>query len=133
MPPALGFHGGGFVVGSRSELPFKELEYLTEHGILVVSADYRLCPQVSLFEGPIKDAHDIYAWCKGTLPHKMLRIGAIVDPSRIVAFGQSAGGLLALHLVRIKISISLSNANWSLRVADRIRLGPSWTSTAQNI
>ncbi|KAJ5774422.1 Alpha/beta hydrolase fold-3 [Penicillium paradoxum] len=95
---ALAFHGGGFVVGSRNMLPMEQIEYLANSGLVVVSADYRLCPQVSLYEGPIQDAKDAYTWCKRDLPALLKNDESVdVDPSRIVVFGHSAGGCLALH------------------------------------
>lgn len=101
MLVALAFHGGGFVVGSRDMLPQEQIQYLTDSGFVVVSADYRLCPQVSLYDGPIQDAKDAYTWCKQHLP-ALVKEGAEieVDPSQTVVFGHSAGGLLALHTVR---------------------------------
>ncbi|KAJ5438091.1 Alpha/beta hydrolase fold-3 [Penicillium daleae] len=95
---ALAFHGGGFVVGSRMMLPMVQMEYLANAGFVVVSADYRLCPQVSMYEGPIQDAKDVYAWCKDSLPALLKKDASLnVDPSRTVVFGHSAGGCLALH------------------------------------
>ncbi|KAK3896516.1 Alpha/Beta hydrolase protein, partial [Staphylotrichum tortipilum] len=95
---ALGFHGGGFVIGSRYFIPEAEIAYLAEAGFLVVSADYRLCPQVALYDA-IEDAIDAFSWCKTELPAKLSAdVGISVDGRKIVAFGQSAGGLLALHL-----------------------------------
>jgi acetyl esterase/lipase len=65
-----------------------------------VLADYRLCPQVTLYEGPIQDARDAFRWTKTTLPDLIRNeVGITLDPSRVVAFGQSSGGTLALHLV----------------------------------
>ncbi|KAK3900560.1 Alpha/Beta hydrolase protein [Staphylotrichum tortipilum] len=95
---ALGFHGGAFVVGSRHFIPRPEIEHLADAGFVVVSADYRLCPQVSLLE-IIQDATDVFEWCKSELPGKLKADGGIdVDPTKTVAFGQSAGGFLALTL-----------------------------------
>ncbi|CAI7640056.1 unnamed protein product [Penicillium glandicola] len=95
---ALAFHGGGFVVGFRKMLPMVQIEYLANAGFVVVSADYRLCPQVPLYDGPIQDAKDAYAWCKDCLPGLLKKdVSLDVDPSRTVVFGHSAGGCLALH------------------------------------
>ncbi|KAF7553254.1 hypothetical protein G7Z17_g3738 [Cylindrodendrum hubeiense] len=95
---ALAFHGGGFVVGSRYFIPNVEIEYLCEGHFVVVSADYRLCPQVALRDA-IQDAVDAFSWCKSDLPAKLNRDAGIdIDAKKIVAFGQSAGSLLALHL-----------------------------------
>ncbi|OBT65058.1 hypothetical protein VE03_05242 [Pseudogymnoascus sp. 23342-1-I1] len=95
---ALAFHGGGFVVGSRDMLPQEQIQYLTDSGFVVVSADDRLCPQVSLYEGPIQDAKDAYTWCKEYLPGLLKEEAQIeVNSSRVVVLGHSAGACLALH------------------------------------
>jgi len=81
-------------------IPAAQIEELNNSGFVVISADYRLCPQVSLFEGPIEDAVDAYQWCKSVLPHLLEKDANLkIDPKKIVAIGYSAGGLLALHLV----------------------------------
>ncbi len=49
---ALVFHGGGFVVGTRLMITAHHVAHLAAAGFVVVSADYSLCPQVSLFNGP---------------------------------------------------------------------------------
>jgi acetyl esterase/lipase len=117
---ALAFHGGGFVVGSRMMLPMVQIEYLANAGFVVVSADYRLCPQVSLYEGPIQDAKDVYAWCKDSLPALLKKDASLnVDPSRTVVFGHSAGGCLALHTVNYDNLANLSII-CVLRVLSRI-------------
>ncbi|KAF4213859.1 hypothetical protein CNMCM5878_009921 [Aspergillus fumigatiaffinis] len=100
LPIAIGFHAGGFTIGSRFLFNLEEIETLLGFGFVVVLADYRLCPHVSLYEGPIQDARDAFRWVKTTLPELMRReVGLVLDPSRVVAFGQSSGGTLALHLV----------------------------------
>lgn len=81
-------------------IPEVEIDYLCNRHYVVVSADYRLCPQAALSD-IIQDAIDAFSWCKSVLPTKLRHdVGIEVDSARIVAFGQSAGSLLALHLVR---------------------------------
>ncbi|EEU35506.1 uncharacterized protein NECHADRAFT_55522 [Fusarium vanettenii 77-13-4] len=97
-PYGIAFHGGGFVIGSRHFIPEVEIDYLCGAHYVVVSADYRLCPQVPLHH-VIQDAVDAFSWCKSDLPARLNNdAGIAVDGQKIVAFGQSAGGLLALHL-----------------------------------
>jgi acetyl esterase/lipase len=70
-------------------------------GFAVVTPEYRLCPQVSLYDGPIQDAKDVFAWCQDRLPGMLLEeSGVLVDKERIVSMGHSAGGMLALVTVR---------------------------------
>lgn len=83
-------------------LPGEQIQYLTDAGFVVVLTDYRLCPQVSLYEGSICGARDAYTWCKVNLPALMQEeVGIKVEPSRIVIFGHSAGGPLALQHQRL--------------------------------
>lgn len=78
----------------------EHIEDLVAAGFVVVSADYTLCPQLPLYDGPLQDARSVYAWCKTELPAKMAVEHVKVDPARVVAVGYSAGATLALCLVR---------------------------------
>lgn len=86
-PVMLFVHGGGWSSGSKNEFP---LSGFTELGILGVSINYRLSPEVT-FPAHIEDV-------KCAVRH--LRANAAVynlDPDRILAVGGSAGG----HLVSL--------------------------------
>jgi acetyl esterase/lipase len=87
------------VIGSRKSIHPPILNDLVSLGFLAVSADYSLCPQVSLNEGPLHDARTVYAWCKKELSSLMLEYSVEVNASKIAAIGFSAGATLALHLV----------------------------------
>ncbi|KAF7168907.1 hypothetical protein CNMCM5623_001813 [Aspergillus felis] len=78
---------GGFTIGSRFLFNPEEIKVLLDLGFVVVLADHRLCPHVSVYEGPIQDARDAFRWAKTTLPdltHK--EVGITLDPSRVVVF-----------------------------------------------
>ena len=75
--------------------PF-QTAFLLAHNILPVSIDYRLCPEVSLLDGPIADVCDAYAWLRTGLPAVLEGKGISVDVGRIVAIGWSTGGHLAM-------------------------------------
>lgn len=78
------------------------VEKLLELGFVVVSANYRLCPTISLFDGPVSDALDAYQWTQAKLPVMLKRDADLnVDGTRIVTFGHSCGGTLALLMVSI--------------------------------
>ncbi len=100
-PAALVFHGGGFVVGTRLMISPHHIADLVAEGFVVASADYSLCPQVSLYDGPQQDAKDAYRWCKQELPSLLAADpeGVQIDADKIVAVGYSAGANLALCLV----------------------------------
>ncbi|KAM0415898.1 hypothetical protein ACHAPT_013160 [Fusarium lateritium] len=94
---SLHFHGGNFTVGSKELLVRHQAEKLVDLGFVVVSANYRLSPTITVFEGPVKDALDAYRWAQMTLPELLSAdAGVNVDGSRIVTLGHSCGATLAL-------------------------------------
>lgn len=80
-------------------VPKPEIETLVDLGFVVVVPEYRLCPQVSVYNGPIKDAEDCLQWMRQDLPGLLESEGVKVDSQRVAAMGHSAGGGMALHLV----------------------------------
>ncbi|WP_026546680.1 alpha/beta hydrolase [Paenarthrobacter nicotinovorans] len=94
-PAVVHFHGGGWRVGERSSLgpvcdgfgltPF---DVLTEAGFVVASADYRLSAEAQ-FPAQLHDALAAVQWLREHAGHYG------VDPQRIYAWGDSAGGHLA--------------------------------------
>ncbi|KAI1381232.1 Alpha/Beta hydrolase protein [Hypoxylon crocopeplum] len=97
-PIVLMFHGGAFVIGSRFMISSQPTRDLVDAGFVVVSADYSLCPQVSLYDGPEQDAKDAYRWCKEKLPSLLAEDGIVVDSTKVMALGYSSGATLALCL-----------------------------------
>lgn len=94
------FYGGGFVVGSKELVSKNEIETLVlELGFVVVVPNYRHCPAISLYEGPINDAYSCYEWVQNDLPRLLSNVRVVADGSRVAVIGSSAGGTLALHLV----------------------------------
>lgn len=142
---ALYFHGGNFTVGSKELLSQNHVDKLLGLGFVVVSANYRLCPTISVFEGPVTDALDAYSWAQGALPGRLHKdAGVRVDGSKTVVLGHSAGGLLALLTVRSRgkrhTEYSLGQRPTSRdtmqcadsepalhRLAPPVRLEPYWT------
>lgn len=94
-PAIVHFHGGGWRMGKRSSLgpvvdgfvltPF---EQLAAAGFVVASADYRLSSQ-ALFPAQLEDAKAAVAWLRNHAAQYN------IDPDRIYAWGDSAGGHLA--------------------------------------
>ena len=95
VPAVVFLHGGGWQVGSRhaagpayrdaSPTPF---ERMAQAGIAVASVDYRLSGEAT-FPAQLHDAKAAVRWLRA-------RAGEIgIDPQRIAAWGESAGGHLA--------------------------------------
>ncbi|KAH8727766.1 BcPKS19, polyketide synthase [Phaeosphaeriaceae sp. PMI808] len=99
IPIALMIHGGSHMIFSRKDIRPAQTRLLLEKGFLPVSLDHRLCPEVSLLEGPMVDICDALHWARNILPHlKPGRPGLQIDGSRVVVVGWSSGGQLAMSL-----------------------------------
>lgn len=84
---------------SRSDIRPDQTDMLLKSGFLAISIDYRLCPEVTLSEGPIVDVVDALHWIRTKLPELVLsRPDIAVDASKVVAVGWSTGGHLATTL-----------------------------------
>jgi triacylglycerol lipase len=90
-PAILQIHGGGYVLGSAEMSDVGNHSLAAEQDAVVVSVDYRLAPETP-FPGPLEDCYAGLEW----LASHAADLG--VDPSRIMVFGQSAGGGLAAAL-----------------------------------
>jgi triacylglycerol lipase len=87
----LHLHGGGMVVGTPDRAVADKPHLALEHDCVVVSVDYRLCPETP-FPGPQEDNYAALGW----LADNAASLG--VDPAKIVVMGESAGGGLAASL-----------------------------------
>jgi acetyl esterase/lipase/2-polyprenyl-3-methyl-5-hydroxy-6-metoxy-1,4-benzoquinol methylase/acyl carrier protein len=98
-PIALLIHGGGHIMLSRKDIRPAQVDLLLDAGFLPVSIDYRLCPEVSLLQGPMPDVRDALAWARADLPYQTLSRSDIQpDGDHVVAVGWSTGGHLAMTL-----------------------------------
>lgn len=95
FPAVVHFHGGGWRTGERSSLgPAVDatgpspIEQLVDAGFVVASADYRLSTEAT-FPAQLLDAKAAIRWLRS----HSAEYG--VDPGRIYAWGDSAGGHLA--------------------------------------
>ncbi|KAI2620676.1 beta-ketoacyl synthase domain-containing protein [Hypomontagnella submonticulosa] len=98
---ALMIHGGSHIIFSRKDVRPAQTRLLLEKGLVPVSLDHRLCPEVSLSEGAMVDICDALDWARNTLPHLKrsgLPEGMEIDGERVVAIGWSSGGQLAMSL-----------------------------------
>lgn len=86
-------------MGKRDQIAPHWIEELNDRDFVVVTIDYRLCPQITLWDGPIQDTRDAYHWCRDSLPEILKNdAGVDVDGDRIVALGWSAGGHLSMMM-----------------------------------
>lgn len=85
---------------SRKDVRPKQVQHLLRHGILPVSVDYRLCPEVNIIDGPIHDVRDAFVWARTRLPSLTLRASSRlqIDGDRVAVVGWSTGGTLAMSL-----------------------------------
>ncbi|KAL8933262.1 MAG: hypothetical protein Q9211_005878, partial [Gyalolechia sp. 1 TL-2023] len=97
---ALMIHGGGHMTLTRKAIRPAQTAFLLDHGILPVSLDYRLCPEINIIDGPMTDIRDGYAWARSpsglqaVLDARSIRLK--VDSTKIVMIGWSTGGHLAM-------------------------------------
>ncbi|KAK5464593.1 hypothetical protein LTS15_001155 [Exophiala xenobiotica] len=92
-PILLWFHGGGLLLGRRDLLAPHMRNGVHTHGYACISADYRLCPQVSV-EEVFEDVKDCIKFIRTELSSHVPE-GAL-DVSRLAVSGSSAGGFLTL-------------------------------------
>lgn len=92
-------HGGGHIMLSRKDIRPKQTQRLLDNGLLPVSVDYRLCPEMNIIEGPMTDVCDALQWARYTLPNLELNCpGLRVDGQSVVVIGWSTSGTLAMTL-----------------------------------
>jgi len=83
----LHFHGGGMIIGAPEMNDVGNLALCREHGLAVVSVDYRLAPEHPWPAGP-DDGVAVAAWL---LEHAEAEFGS----GRLLLGGESAGGYMA--------------------------------------
>jgi len=91
LPALVYFHGGGWVIGNIESHEGLCARLATIAGCRVFSADYRLAPEYP-FPVPLADCEAVFEWVVANAA----RLG--VDPQRIAAGGDSAGGNLTAAL-----------------------------------
>lgn len=96
-------HGGAWIVGKSDSMSEDQIKDSLERGWIVLSLEHRLCPGVTLREGPMRDVRDALKWVQtGGLQKALSRRGfgnIRPDPERTMAMGASAGAHLALTMV----------------------------------
>lgn len=96
--PVIWVHTGGFLQGTRRFVPPHLLRAVEEHGLALVTPDFRLCPQVSI-QQVLEDVADSIRW---TLDPKARAASGFESEqllsSDYILGGSSAGGWPALLL-----------------------------------
>lgn len=88
-PVVIFLHGGGWVMGTIEQDAYVQGIFAKEHGLAVVSVDYRLAPE-NPYPAALDDCKRVVRWIRENGD----RFG--LDPSRIVLGGSSAGANLAI-------------------------------------
>lgn len=90
------------MVGSSEIVPKPQIEYLASKNFAVVVPNYRLAPQVTA-KRAFADSEEAYEWATSKLPSILKSDHSIeLDESKVVAYGHSSGGTLALHMASSK-------------------------------
>jgi acetyl esterase/lipase len=89
-------HGGGYVTLSRKAVRSHQTQDLLDNGILPVSLDYRLCPEITVVEGPLEDMRDALIWAREHLPALAEQRGVLVNAEKLCVIGWFTGGHLAM-------------------------------------
>lgn len=89
-------HGGGYMTLSKTAIRPAQTRFLLSKGILPISLDHRLCPEVNIIDGPMADVRDAVAWTRHGLPDIALGHGIRVDTDKVAVIGWSTGGHLAM-------------------------------------
>lgn len=95
LPLLIWFHGGGLLLGTREKVAPHHIRGVTRNEYILISVDYRLCPQVGIGE-VLEDVKDSIHWSATELPKKLEGGDKLLDTTRIAVSGSSAGGYLAL-------------------------------------
>lgn len=99
-PILVRFHGGFLVLG-HAMYPdwFAQwaIDYALLHSAIVVAPNHRLFPESTGLE-ILSDIRDFWTWIQHDLPAYLKSVGSEVTPdySKVLAFGESAGGYLAI-------------------------------------
>jgi acetyl esterase/lipase len=92
LPVLVWWHGGGLLQGTRKGTAPHLQNAPEKHNIIVVSADYRLAPQVRMPE-ILSDAGDVLEWIQSKEFSEKTNNKA--DQNKVFVSGSSAGGWLA--------------------------------------
>ncbi|OGE49603.1 hypothetical protein PENARI_c020G02223 [Penicillium arizonense] len=102
-PVILRFHGGGLVMGDSLYMdfwPWWLSDVALQENAIIISPNYRLLPGSTSSE-IYSDIEDFWTWVRSPTLATLLAAHSTpthADLSRVLSFGESAGGLLSLYL-----------------------------------
>jgi acetyl esterase/lipase len=112
-PLVIYFHGGGFNSGTKERISMKLVESLLASGVSVISANYRLTPEVVY--------PDHYMDCARVVQFARYHAQDFnIDPGRIGAAGSSAGACTALWIAFHNDLADPKNADSVLQMSTRL-------------
>ncbi len=89
-PVIIIIHGGGWISGSKNDIPIRTVsKFFAHHGFTVFAINYRLFPEVE-FLGMLHDIRDAIVFARNNA------LNFHGDENRIFLFGRSSGAQLAL-------------------------------------
>ncbi|KAL6235706.1 Alpha/Beta hydrolase protein [Aspergillus navahoensis] len=104
-PVLINIHGGAFMLGHSRMVSLPQISDCLARGWIVAVPNHRLCPGVDVLSGPMADIRDFLAWIYAGQDQDGLdsflqgqEKEYRVDRERVMAFGTSSGGFLALSL-----------------------------------
>ncbi|KAL4917112.1 Alpha/Beta hydrolase protein [Aspergillus aurantiobrunneus] len=105
-PVLINIHGGAFMLGHSAMVSMPQIDDCLARNWIVACPNHRLCPGIDVRSGPMTDLRDFLAWIYAGGLDAFLQGqgqgGAVpmyrVDMQRVMAFGTSSGGFLALAL-----------------------------------
>jgi acetyl esterase/lipase len=115
LPAVIYLHGGGWIQGDKSDAASSpEISELTQRGFLVASVNYGLAPEYKILE-QIENVKCAVRFLRANAA----RFG--IDPDRIGAMGNSAGGHLASLLGTADKSAAMDSAGGFLDQSSRVQ------------
>lgn len=93
------------MLGDSRMISIPQVDDCLSRDWIVVVPNHRLCPQLNIQDGPLRDVRDCLEWVYADdgldrfLRESEEGKGYSVDKERVMAFGTSSGGMLACGLV----------------------------------
>lgn len=97
-------HGGAFLIGDRRMVPIEDFcRKMANRGYIVVSIDYRKCFNVTSTEAAVRAVYRSVQDMKAAIRYVKANAAMLrADTTRIIAGGNSAGSIMAIHAAYAK-------------------------------